>query len=142
MTTLLPPTSGKRSLLSMSNVSVSSTCHGQCKQSKIPAQIAGIAEQQLKWAMGGKDKKITKDEVPEAMQGMFGRLDKNADGAIDAAEIQALRQRSGGSGRSGGEGGRRRGGERLYDCRRHRRVVTARVHGSRIGSEPGFTFVC
>ena len=47
-----------------------------------------------------KDGKITKDELPEAMQSLFERMDTNRDGAIDRKEAEAfaerLKQRGGG----------------------------------------------
>jgi HlyD family secretion protein len=54
------------------------------------------------------DKKVTREEAPEQMQGMFDRVDTNGDGSIDEAEIAEMRQRRPGGGR-GGPGGR--GGE-------------------------------
>ena len=53
------------------------------------------------------DGKVTKDEVPESMQGIFERLDSNGDGAIDRQEIEAMRGRFG----SGGGGGRAEPGQ-------------------------------
>ena len=51
-----------------------------------------------------KNGKLEKDEVPERMQSMFSRADKNEDGAIDKEEMTAMaRERSGGQG--GGFGG-------------------------------------
>ncbi|MGE0759521.1 MAG: HlyD family efflux transporter periplasmic adaptor subunit [Pirellulaceae bacterium] len=52
-----------------------------------------------------QDGKVTRDEIPETMQGFFDRLDGNADGAIDQAEIDAARQRFQGGGGGGGFGG-------------------------------------
>jgi multidrug resistance efflux pump len=52
------------------------------------------------------DKKLTRDELPEFMQGMMDRADTNADGAIDEAEIAEMRKSMGGGRRrGGGEGG-------------------------------------
>jgi hypothetical protein len=51
------------------------------------------------------DKKVTREEAPEQMQGMFDRVDTNGDGSIDEAEIAEMRQRRPGGGR-GGPGGR------------------------------------
>jgi HlyD family secretion protein len=59
------------------------------------------------------DGKISKDEVPERMQGFFDRLDGNGDGFIDNSEVSAMRRRAqggGGGGRPGGGGGRPGGG--------------------------------
>ncbi len=39
------------------------------------------------------DGKISRDELPEPMQGMFDRMDANSDGFIDKAEISAMRAR-------------------------------------------------
>jgi Ca2+-binding EF-hand superfamily protein len=39
------------------------------------------------------DKKITEDEAPERMKPMFGTLDTNHDGAIDAAEWAEMTKR-------------------------------------------------
>ncbi len=55
-----------------------------------------------------KNGKLEKDEVPERMQSMFTRADKNEDGAIDKEEMTAMaRERSGGQGPGfgGGQGG-------------------------------------
>lgn len=57
------------------------------------------------------DGKLSKDELPERMQAMFGNLDKNSDGFLDKAELEAAiaqmrQQRGGGDGqRPGGQGG-------------------------------------
>jgi len=57
------------------------------------------------------DGKLSKDELPERMQAMFGNLDKNSDGFLDKAELEAAiaqmrQQRGGGDGqRPPGEGG-------------------------------------
>lgn len=51
-----------------------------------------------------KDGKVSREEAPEQMQGFFDRLDSNADGAIDQAEVDAMRARRGG-GEGGGPGG-------------------------------------
>lgn len=52
-----------------------------------------------------KDGKLTKDELPEAMQGIFDRADNNRDGAIDRKEAEAIaarmKQRGGGAGNDG-----------------------------------------
>jgi hypothetical protein len=56
------------------------------------------------------DGKISREEAPERMRDFFDRLDTNGDGFIDAAEIAAMRSRSGsrgGPGAGGPEGGRR-----------------------------------
>jgi multidrug resistance efflux pump len=50
------------------------------------------------------DGKVSRDEVPEAMQPFFDRMDENGDGFIDAKEIEAMRQRFRGAG-GGGPGG-------------------------------------
>lgn len=51
-----------------------------------------------------KNGKLEKDEIPERMQSMFSRADKNEDGAIDKEEMNAMvRERAGGQG--GGFGG-------------------------------------
>jgi HlyD family secretion protein len=49
------------------------------------------------------DKKLSREELPEQMQGMFDRLDTNGDGAIDSAELSAMRRRRG-TGPPGGAG--------------------------------------
>ena len=55
-----------------------------------------------------KNGKLEKDEVPERMQSMFSRADKNEDGAFDKEEMTAMaRERAGGQGGGfgGGQGG-------------------------------------
>jgi hypothetical protein len=37
-----------------------------------------------------KDQRVSRDELPERMQGLISRGDKNADAALDLAEIRAL----------------------------------------------------
>lgn len=54
------------------------------------------------------DGKISKDEAPEFMQNFFDRVDTNADGFLDKAEIEAMRNRRGPS--AGGKGGSGPGG--------------------------------
>ena len=59
------------------------------------------------------DGKVSREEAPERMRDFFDKLDGNADGFIDAAEISALEKRFGeGGGRPGGgpPGGRPGGG--------------------------------
>ena len=51
------------------------------------------------------DGKLTKDELPESMQGSFSRLDANSDGSIDQEGLAAMRDRS----KRGGRGGEGRG---------------------------------
>ncbi len=58
------------------------------------------------------DKKVSREEAPERMQGFFDRMDPNGDGFIDESEIADMRKRrpSGGGGgrgegRPGGSGG-------------------------------------
>jgi collagen type III alpha len=53
------------------------------------------------------DGKVSRDEIPEQMQGFFDRMDANKDGFIDKAEIEAMRARfqKGGKGGSGGPPG-------------------------------------
>ncbi|HEX6984405.1 MAG TPA: hypothetical protein VF170_03465, partial [Planctomycetaceae bacterium] len=53
-----------------------------------------------------KDGKLTEDELPERMRGMFGRIDENGDGAIDKAEIEAMARRFGEGRGPGGPGDR------------------------------------
>ena len=50
------------------------------------------------------DKKVSREEMPERMQGMFDRMDSNADGFVDAAEAAEARRKmkSAGGGRPGG----------------------------------------
>jgi len=48
------------------------------------------------------DGKISKDEAPEFMQTFFDRVDTNGDGALDKAEMEAMRQRRGSGGGRGG----------------------------------------
>ena len=50
------------------------------------------------------DGKVSKDEVPEQMKSIFGRMDSDGDGFITKAEVDALQQRS-----QGGAGGRSSG---------------------------------
>ncbi|MBI5801542.1 MAG: hypothetical protein HZA92_12590 [Verrucomicrobia bacterium] len=54
-----------------------------------------------------KDGKLTKDELPEAMQGIFERADVNRDGAIDRKEAEALAARMKQRGGSPGNDGKR-----------------------------------
>ena len=60
-----------------------------------------------------KDGKVSKAEAPEQMQGMFGMLDANKDGFIDAAEIAKIRERfkKRGGGAEGGGPDRAPGGD-------------------------------
>jgi hypothetical protein len=51
------------------------------------------------------DGKLSREEAPERMASFFGRLDTNADGFLDAAELAAMRSRMRGVGRGGGPGG-------------------------------------
>ncbi|MFN9719865.1 MAG: hypothetical protein ACK58L_14290 [Planctomycetota bacterium] len=52
-----------------------------------------------------KDGKLQKDELPERLQSMFARGDKNTDGVLDKEEMMAtVRDRVGGSGGSGAPG--------------------------------------
>ncbi len=44
------------------------------------------------------DKKLSKEELPERMQGLFERMDSNGDGFIDATEIAEMRKRFGNRG--------------------------------------------
>lgn len=48
------------------------------------------------------DGKLSKEEVPAFMQSFFDRVDSNADGFLDAAEMTAMRNRAGGRGAGGG----------------------------------------
>ena len=60
-----------------------------------------------------KDGKLSKEELPERLQSMMARGDKNEDGFLDKAEIMAsARERSGGQGGegAGGQGAGRFGG--------------------------------
>lgn len=53
-----------------------------------------------------KDGKLAKDELPERLQSMFARGDKNEDGSMDKEEVMAFaRERSGGQSGQGGPGG-------------------------------------
>jgi len=62
-----------------------------------------------------KDKKISKDEVPDRMKEMFASADADKDGFMSRAEVEAFlkarAQRAGGRSRGGEAGGRGRGGE-------------------------------
>jgi len=51
------------------------------------------------------DGQIGKAEAPAPMQRFFDRVDSNSDGALDASEIAAMRNRPRGGGGGGGEGG-------------------------------------
>ena len=57
---------------------------------------------------GDGDGKLTKDEVPERFQLMFGLLDRNADGFVDADEALTFVKASGGRRPGGFGGGQRR----------------------------------
>jgi multidrug resistance efflux pump len=51
------------------------------------------------------DKKLSREELPERMQGMFERMDSNGDGFIDSSEVAEMRRRfKQGGGRPGGPG--------------------------------------
>ena len=52
-----------------------------------------------------KDGKLTRDEVPEYMRGMFERWDSNENGAIEKSEIESMFSRfsRGGGGFGGGD---------------------------------------
>jgi Ca2+-binding EF-hand superfamily protein len=52
-----------------------------------------------------RDGKLTKDELPEQMQGFFDRMDTNGDGVVDSAELAELRRSMQGAGGPGGPGG-------------------------------------
>ncbi len=52
------------------------------------------------------DKKLSREELPERMQGLLDRLDANKDGFLDASELAEMRRlRPPGGGRPGGPGG-------------------------------------
>ncbi len=53
----------------------------------------GGANRLLQYDKDG-DGKISKEEAPSWMQGMFGRLDGNGDGLIDQSEMEAMRRRA------------------------------------------------
>src|SRR5207247_171536 len=54
-----------------------------------------------------KDGKLTKDEVPERMQGFFTRADADGDGIVTKEELTKMaEQQAGGSGRGGFTGSR------------------------------------
>jgi hypothetical protein len=76
------------------------------------------------------DKKLSREELPERMQGMLERADSNADGFLDASEMAEMRarrpaggRRQGGSGENGGDrpdgpddgAGRKKGGGSAED---------------------------
>lgn len=48
------------------------------------------------------DGKISREEAPEQLRGLFDRLDANKDGSIDAAELQSMRGRGRGGKSAGG----------------------------------------
>lgn len=81
MTTLLP-NGGKaaKNAFALSNVTISATCHGQCKADKLPEQIKGLAAQQVKYAAGGA--KVVKDE--QIRDGVWGFVIEapNGDGKV------------------------------------------------------------
>jgi HlyD family secretion protein len=60
---------------------------------------------------GDGDGKLSRDEVPERMRPVFGRLDANGDGFIDAAEVAAMRNRFRRDGGRPGGGGDARSGD-------------------------------
>jgi HlyD family secretion protein len=70
-----------------------------------PSKRAGRGPFDLTQLDKDGDKKLSREELPERMQGMFERLDTNGDGFIDATEIAAMpRRRPGGGDRpAGGE---------------------------------------
>ena len=60
-----------------------------------------------------EDGKLGKDEIPEALQGIFARADKNEDGSLSKEEMRAYFQsRAQERGREGGRGGREGGRSR------------------------------
>jgi hypothetical protein len=75
------------------------------------ATIEDRAAELISQLDGNGDGKLTKDEVPERLQMMFGLLDSNRDGFVDASEALVFVKASGGR-RPGFGGGRRDHGER------------------------------
>ena len=76
---------------------------------------AGRMLERLAELDANKDGMIQRDEVPENMQRMFDRADTNQDGVIDAAELEALRERMQQFG-AGRRGQREPGSERPADA--------------------------
>lgn len=80
------------------------------------ATIEDRAKELVSQLDGNGDGKLTKDEVPERFQLMFGLLDANHDGFVDADEalkfVKASGGRRPGGFGGGGGGGRRQRGER------------------------------
>jgi hypothetical protein len=85
----------------------------------IPGNLRTIAADDLVERLMAYDKngdgKVTKDELPERMQGLIEQGDRNGDGALDRDEIRRLSERGppgpggrpqGGPGGPGGPGGR------------------------------------
>lgn len=62
-------------------------------QAKKGSPSRGDFLKQLKASDKNKDGKITKAELPERMQRMFGRMDSNGDGVIDKKEVAAVEKR-------------------------------------------------
>jgi Ca2+-binding EF-hand superfamily protein len=81
-----------------------------------PGAVGGNPQEMIDRLMamdGNDDGKLAKDELPERLQSMFSRADRNSDNLLDKEEMQAMaRERSGGFGGSpGGPGGQGRGGD-------------------------------
>ncbi len=73
------------------------------------AQNRGNVVEILKASDKNKDGKITKAELPQRMQRMFGRMDTNSDGVIDKKELAAVEKRFANRQRPGNSGSRSQG---------------------------------
>ena len=90
----------------------------QLARTRIRAPFDGVVVERLMTFDKNKDKRLSKDELPELFQRLFDRADTNKDKFLDEAELKILakgfgagRDRTGGRGRSGsggrgGDGGR------------------------------------
>ena len=69
-------------------------------------EVMSQAEQRIKQFDKNGDNKVSKDELPPRMQGMFDFLDRNGDGVLDKTDMEGMTGGAGAGGAgSGGAGG-------------------------------------